>query len=477
MKLNNILNGKTSRSVVIREIKTGDRIEDVFRGFSSAPHCSMLLNGTSQDFAGYSYFGCDPFMILKSKGNSISLKIGEKEYSLKGSPFDVLKKIMRAYEVKDCPEGLEFVSGGIGYFSYDLCHFTETLPARAIDDLKLPDCYVVFYKLIYIYDRISRKSWVASVDFLEKDSRAAAGNALKNIRAFKELLKNNAFKRKNEKRRLSKKAPGLKSNFSKQEYLKAIKKSISYIYAGDIYQVNLSQRFNTGYEKHPYELFMNLSRINPAPFSSYLNFGDFHVVSSSPERFLKIKDGLVSTRPMKGTRPRGGNKKEDGSFSRDLLASAKDAAELSMIVDLERNDLGKTCEFGSVRVENHKELEIYSTVFQLTSTVTGRLKKQHDCIDVLKSCFPGGSITGCPKIRAMEIIDELEPTRRSVYTGSIGYLGFNKTMDLNIVIRTILLKDSRAYFQVGGGIVADSVPENEYLETLDKAKALVMALK
>jgi para-aminobenzoate synthetase component 1 len=268
----------------------------------------------------------------------------------------------------------------------------------------------------------------------------------------------------------------LKSNFSHEEYLKAVENVREYIRAGDIFQVNLSQRFEADLNIPPYELYQRLRKINPAPFASYLGFDGVSVVGASPERFLKVQGDWVETRPIKGTRPRGKSEAEDRALADELLASIKDRAENVMIVDLERNDLGRVCRYGTVRVTELAILETYPTVFHLTSTVKGRLCEDKDRIDLLKATFPGGSITGAPKVRAMEIIDELESTRRSVYTGSIGYLSFSGEMDLNIVIRTFLVKGGRAYFQVGGGIIYDSEPEAEYVETLDKARALIQAL-
>jgi para-aminobenzoate synthetase component 1 len=273
-------------------------------------------------------------------------------------------------------------------------------------------------------------------------------------------------------------------NFTKDAYIKTIKRAKQYIAAGDIYQVNLSQRFTADLNIHPYDLYTRLRTRNPAPFAAYLNFDDVAIVSSSPERFLQFfaDTRMVYTRPIKGTRPRGATPEEDAKLADELVNSEKDRAELIMIVDLERNDLGRVCEIGSVHVPELIVLEKYPTVYHLVSTVAGKLPKEKDRIDLLKATFPGGSITGAPKIRSMEIIDELEPTKRSVYTGAIGYLSFTGNMDLNIVIRTFIcptLKrgvNGKAYFQVGGGIVADSDPEKEYQETLDKARALFDAL-
>jgi len=267
------------------------------------------------------------------------------------------------------------------------------------------------------------------------------------------------------------------SNFTKEKYISTVKKAKEYIASGDIYQVNLSQRFSADLSITPFQLYKRLRRITPAPFGSFLNLEPAAIVSASPERFLKVSDRKVWTRPMKGTRPRGKNKAQDRRLKAALLNSPKDRAELVMIIDLERNDLGRVCEYGTVEVKKFVNLEAHPTVFQTTSTVEGVLRKGKDRIDLLKAAFPGGSITGAPKVRAMEIIKELEPTKRGLYTGSIGYLSFSGEMDLNIVIRTILTKGKRTYFQVGGGIVADSDPEAEYKETLDKAKALIAALK
>jgi para-aminobenzoate synthetase component 1 len=269
----------------------------------------------------------------------------------------------------------------------------------------------------------------------------------------------------------------LKSNFTPEEYIKAVDRVREYIAAGDVFQVNLSQRFEADLKIPPYELYKRLRMVNPAPFASYLNFQGVTIVSASPERFLKVQGDLVETRPIKGTRPRGKDPVEDERLAQELTHSTKDRAENVMIVDLERNDLGRVCRYGTVKVAELAILETFPTVFHLTSTVLGRLRRGKGNIDLLKATFPGGSITGAPKVRAMEIIDELEPTKRSVYTGSIGYLSFNGNLDINIVIRTFLIKEGKAYFQVGGGIIYDSDSEAEYMETLDKARALIRALQ
>jgi len=266
-------------------------------------------------------------------------------------------------------------------------------------------------------------------------------------------------------------------NMTKEAYIQSIKKIKEYIKAGDIYQVNMTQRFETELRTKPLALYSNLRKINSAPFGAYLDYGDYQILSSSPERFMKLEKGQLSTRPIKGTRPRGETLAEDLRLKEALVKSEKDQAELLMIVDLERNDFSKVAKTGTVKVPEIFVIEEYPTVFHLVSKVVCELDDGFDAIDCLINAFPGGSITGAPKIRAMEIIDELEPTQRNIYTGAIGYIDFNGDMDLNIVIRTMLIKNNNVYFQVGGGIVWDSDAEDEFQESLDKGKALVEALK
>jgi para-aminobenzoate synthetase component 1 len=364
----------------------------------------------------------------------------------------------------------------VGYFSYDLCHFIERLPAAAVDDLHLPDCYLAFYDAVVAFDHREGKSYLIATGFPELAEGRRQRRAAEKMQELKSRVLN--FTPPSE---AGVKAAGgnvlLKSNFSHEAYLAAVATAREYICAGDIFQVNLSQRFEADLSISSYELNNRLRKINPAPFASYFNFDGVSIVGASPERFLKVRGDRVETRPIKGTRPRGKTPEEDRALAQELLSSVKDRAENMMIVDLERNDIGRVCRYGTVKVTELAALETYPTVFHLTSTVEGRLSAGKSRIDLLKATFPGGSITGAPKVRAMEIIDELEPTRRSVYTGSLGYLGFSGDMDLDIVIRTMLVKEGRAYFQVGGAVVYDSEPEAEYLETLDKGRALIQALR
>jgi len=446
----------------------------------------------------YSFLGWDPFLILKAKANQIQLIRGTKVEQRKGDPFLALREILNRYQIKDIPQYLPpFLGGGVGYLGYDLCHFVEKVPSTAKDDLGLPDAYIAFYNSVFIIDHLYNKIFLSAISFTKKrKSKEIFEERLEEVQRSKkypgtisplpqgerdgmrENVPQNFFfplplgeriKVRGKKNHL------LNSNFTKSQYLQAVQAAKKYIREGDIYQVNLSQRFHGKLTMAPEMLYQSLRGVNPAPFAGYLNFGQIKVLSSSPERFLKVKGREVQTRPIKGTRPRGDTEKKDKKLAEELLASTKDRAELIMIVDLERNDLGRICEFGSVKVPELLTLEAFPTVFHTVSTIEGQLKQGKDRIDLLKATFPGGSITGAPKIRSMEIIDELEPTTRGIYTGALGYFGFNDTMDINIVIRTLLVKNEDFYFQVGGGIVADSDPEKEFQETLDKAKALILA--
>ncbi|MCH7576393.1 MAG: aminodeoxychorismate synthase component I [Chloroflexi bacterium] len=385
-----------------------------------------------------SFWGTDPFLILRSSGTAIELWTRGGTHRFSGSPFETLRQLLRDYHHMGPARGAS--GGAVGYFAYELKRFVEKLPQHAADDLGLPECYLCFYKRIARFD---------------PRPLAAAGSAVPRHSPMD-----------------STDVPP--SSFTSAGYKGAVQRVRDYIFAGDIYQANLSQRFHLPLMNSPFDVYLQLRSHNPAPFSAYINLPEVQLLSASPERFLRFDPGnrRLQTRPIKGTRPRGRTEEEDEALARKLLASEKDRAENVMIVDLERNDLGRVAEIGSVRVTELASLETLPTVFHLASTVEATLREDRDVVDLLLATFPGGSITGAPKIRAMEIIDELEPTARSVYTGAIGYLGFDGSIDLNIAIRTILVRHGVAYFQAGGGIVADSDPEMEYQETLHKASAL-----
>jgi para-aminobenzoate synthetase component 1 len=411
-----------------------------------------------QRLGRYSFVGFLPFLVFRAKGRFIEILTHNHCEKRNGDPFDVLRELLRRFQLPDPPDAPALTGAAVGYLSYDLRHFVEKLPRRANDDLRVPDIYLAFYTRIITMDHHTGKAYFTR--YVPPDLPAFldlqhATHSTFHVSPFT-----------------------FHANFTKDEYLTVVQKVKDYITAGDVYQVNLSQRFAAPMSTTPEDLYLRLRRINPAPFAAFLKFPEFSVVSASPERFLHFdpRTRRVHTRPIKGTRRRGQTPEEDERWAQELLRSEKDRAEHVMIVDLERNDLGRVATTGSVRVSEMATLETFPTVFHLTSTVEATLREDKDCVDLLRATFPGGSISGAPKIRAMEIIDELEPTTRGIYTGSIGYFAFDGRMDLNIAIRTLVVKDDLAYFQVGGGIVADSEPEAEYQETLDKAAAMRTAV-
>lgn len=469
------------RYPLIEEVDLPFPAHTVFAYFQHEPDSCFLDSAMDPGRLGqYSFIGSDPFLVLRSRGRRIITCAGHECTTENGDPFDALKRILERYRIDRPDTDIPLLGGCIGYFSYDLCHFIERLPSSAIDDLELPECSFAFFDTILAFDHRQSRAFIISTGFPELDEEKRLRRAAERLTGLKQRLAQldgvpppphrNADSQRQEQ-------AVLRSNFTHREYLTAVQRARDYIIAGDIFQVNLSQRFQTPLTIPPYELYLRLREINPAPFAAYLNCRELVAVSASPERFLQVRGNEVETRPIKGTRPRGRDSLEDHVIARELLQSAKDRAENVMIVDLERNDLGRVCRYGSVHVSELAVLETFPTVFHLTSTVHGTLREGNGRIELLKASFPGGSITGAPKVRAMEIIDKLEPTRRSVYTGSIGYLSFSEDMDLSIVIRTILIKKGTACFQVGGGIVYDSDPAEEYQETLDKGKALVQALQ
>ncbi len=470
------------RRPLIEEIETSLAPINLFELFGNDPFCFFLDSGMDHHKLGrYSFVGSRPFLVLRTRGNRAEF-IGNDGMTVieDCDPFDLLRHSLDKYRLDPAELPVPFPCGAVGYLSYDLRHFVERLPKTTVDDLGIPECYFGFYDRIVAVDNLEGRTYLVSTGFPELEGMARAVRAAERLDDLKEMITAASVGAKDPT--VAHHSPGigiaagLSSGFTHESYLAAVDRARDYIIAGDIFEVNLSQRFEAELVISPWELYCRLRRINPAPFASYLGFDGVTIVGASPERFLCARGARVETRPIKGTRPRGTDPEKDDAFARELLASAKDRAENVMIVDLERNDLGRVCRYGSVKVTELATLEIFPTVFHLTSTVEGQLRANRDRFDLLRATFPGGSITGAPKLRAMEIIDELEPTSRGVYTGSVGYLGFDGNMDLNIVIRSFIVKNGRAYFQVGGAVVYDSDPESEYRETLDKARALMDAL-
>jgi len=464
------------RYPLIEEVDQGLSPLDYFGYFRDEPFIFFLDSGMDHHKLGrYSFIGYSPFLVLSSRGSECTINRVSETTCLIGNPFDILGQFLELYRLDSSALPVPFAGGAVGYLSYDLCHFIERLPSTAVDDLELPECYFGFYDVVLAFDNLQGKSYIVSTGFPELEETTRLKRARERIVEVKARLVDDVGKLEPAAQTCAA-ADTLRGGFSHKEYVAAVERARQYIIAGDIFEVNLSQRFETELVISPYELYRRLRQINPAPFACYLGFDETTIVSASPERFLRTRGDWVETRPIKGTRARGQTPEEDQALARELLNSIKDRAENIMIVDLERNDLGRVCRYGTVKVTELAILEVFPTVFHLTSTVEGRLRKGKNSIDLLKATFPGGSITGAPKVRAMEIIDELEPTRRSVYTGNIGYIGFDGSLDLNIVIRTFIIKNDKAYFQVGGAVVYDSDPEAEYQETLDKGRALINAL-
>ena len=444
---------------MIKEINTKLNSFEIFTIFKEDKNSFILDSAMDKQKLGrYSFISSNPFEILKYKNT-------------KENPLDNLQRELNKYKVENNTH-LPFIGGAVGYLSYDLGNYIEKLPRTAVDDTNIYDLYFGFYNWVIVIDHLENKTYIATPNLdVEKENEIIEDIEKKINKAEKNGIDNICYEEKEvEKIRLT-------SNFTKSEFENAVRKVQDYIRQGDIYQANLTQRFNGKTTLSSYELYRDLRRFSPAPFGAFLNFEDSHILSNSPERFIKCIDRKIETRPIKGTRPRGKNKEEDLKLQEELKNSEKDRAELLMIVDLERNDIGRISKIGTVKVPELFVIEPYANVNHLVATVVGDLDDNKDCIDVIKATFPGGSITGAPKIRSMEIIDELEPTQRNVYTGSIGYIGFNGDMDLNIAIRTIIKKDENVYFQVGGGMTWDSNPEDEYQETLDKAQSIMKALR
>ena len=433
----------------------------LFSAIADKPWSVFLDSGFPYSDQGrYDIISTDPVVTFISKENTTEItKDGKITYSDK-DPFVLVKQYLKTgfQSIEDIP----FNGGAIGYFSYDLARRLEKLPVISKDEEHIAEMAIGIYSWVVIVDHLKKQSWLIAS---EQDDSQSLLNQFSSISAVA-----------NEEDFLVLEKP--RSNMEKKAYQQAFEKIKYYLREGDTYQVNLAQRFCSPCSGNPWVAYKTLRKINSAPFSAYLNFPDVQILSSSPERFLKVTDGQVETKPIKGTRPRHhGQEEADKNQITALSKSKKDRAENVMIVDLLRNDISKNCKAGSVKVPKLFDVESYATVHHLVSTVTGCLSEGQHALDLLRNCFPGGSITGAPKIRSMEIIEELEPNRRGIYCGSIGYIGFDGNMDTNIAIRTLVHSDNSIRFWAGGGIVNDSVMEDEYQESFDKAAALLNLLE
>ena len=444
----------------------------LFAAFADEPFALLLDSATagpkndSEVHGRWSFIALDPFETFIVTDRTAT------------NPFDQLKLKLQSMALPplqgDAPP---FTGGAAGYFSYDLAHYLENLPPSgkpfAIDDQQSPDMALGFYDTIAAFDMKTQRAFIVSNGLPETTSHMRSAR----VGARSDQLRKR-FNQAKPSLTHAVETQAIQANMPRNEYEASVGRIISYIHAGDIFQANFTQRFEARLDASdtPYGLYLRLRDVSPAPFSSFFNFGEGSLVSSSPERFLFNKNGEVETKPIKGTRPRGKTKADDHRLATELLASEKDRAENVMIVDLLRNDLSRTCADHSVIVEKLCALESFANVHHLVSTVRGRLREGMTHVDLLVNAFPGGSITGAPKLRAMEIIAELEPTTRGPYCGAIGYLGFDGTMDTSIAIRTMIVKNGKVTFQAGGGITAESVPAAEYEESMAKAHGMAQAM-
>lgn len=443
---------------------------------------SYLLESAERDgkLARYSFIGINPFLVFQSKGFKIEIIKEDKKIVLHENPLLYLRKLFDNFKIIPI-EGLpRFFGGGVGYFGYDMVRFIEKLPEKKIIDSEMPDCILIFTRTTLVIDHLTHQLWIIINNPLDGLSKEVAYNeAVEQIeRIIAQIKKPLPLEELKKKGRKNNRGDNniLKSNITREEFIEKVKRAKEYILAGDIFQVVLSQRFTKKIELHPFEIYRSLRSLNPSPYMYYLNFGEIQVVGASPEPLVRLTDELVESKPIAGTRPRGKTEIEDIELEKEMLEDEKERAEHTMLVDLARNDLGRVCCPGTVKVSTFMKVEKFSHVMHLVSEVEGKIQPEKDAFDVLEACFPAGTVSGAPKVRAMEIIDELETNGRGAYAGSIGYIGFNHNMDTCITIRTIIFKGNQAYIQAGAGIVADSIPGMEYKETLNKSMALLKAI-
>jgi anthranilate synthase component I len=446
------------------------------------PYSFLLESVEGGDkWARYCFLGCGPSIIIETKGSNVTVRNNgvDQKINVEGAiPLSVLKEILSRYQPVDMPGLPRFSGGAVGFISYDMVRYFENLPDQTEDDLDIPDSIFIITDTLLIFDNVNQTIKVVSNAHTEGcDLEEVYQETLGKIDALEKKLRQPVPQ-------VSVGTPGasadedprIESNFAKEHFKEAVLKAKRYIHEGDAIQVVLAQRLKFDLQQDPFTIYRALRTINPSPYMYYLNFGDVQVVGSSPEVLVRLEGDDVEVRPIAGTRKRGLNEAEDLSLEKDLLQDEKELAEHIMLVDLGRNDLGRVAQINSVEVNEKFTIERYSHVMHIVSNVRGKLKEGLDCFDVLKAAFPAGTVSGAPKIRAMEIIDELEPTRRGIYAGAVGYISFSGNMDTAIAIRTLVVKDQVGYLGVGAGIVADSVPENEFEETMNKGRAMLKAI-
>lgn len=430
-----------------------------------------------ENIARFSFLGTKPSLVFRSKGNDIEITEDKKtkRFRTKSDPLAEIKRLMGQFKfvaVKGLPR---FCGGLVGYIGYDMVRFFERIPDKNPDDINIPDSVFVLADTLLIFDHVMHKIKIVSNAHIKGSASAAYDEAAKKIDNISRLLSKTSVKDEKPKK---KKGISIQSNFTEKAFKAMVEKAKTYIKNGDIIQVVPSQRLEVNLAgKNPFRIYRNLRSINPSPYMYYLKLEGIKLIGSSPEIMVRCEDRKIELRPIAGTRPRGKDESEDERLMKELLADPKERAEHIMLVDLGRNDVGRVSEFNSVKVPELMRIEKYSHVMHIVSDVTGRLSRSKDVYDVIRATFPAGTVSGAPKIRAMEIIDELETTKRGHYAGCVGYISFSGNIDTCITIRTILVKNNKAYIQAGGGVVADSKPSNEYRETLNKARALIKAIE
>jgi len=443
---------------------------------------SFLLESVEggEKIARYTFAGAHPEEVFRYAAGACVLESRNRMIWEERDPISFLREHMAKFRPVRVPGLPPLVAGAIGYFSYDMVRLIERLPKRLRDDIGLYDAMLMFYRGLIAFDHVQHRLWIVRNVYTESAGslRSKYNAAVHDIRRTRELLEAPVEAEKPGKNGKAPRATlTVNSNFRPNDYLQAVRKAQQYIRAGDIFQVVISQRFSAKTKVAPFEVYRELRALNPSPYLFYLHLNDVHVVGSSPEMLVKVQGRDVFYRPIAGTRWRGKDEAEDLCLEREMLASEKERAEHIMLVDLGRNDLGRVCEYGTVKVEKLMTVERYSHVMHLVSSLRGQLREDVDCFDALMSCFPAGTVSGAPKVRSMEIIEELEKTKRGIYAGGILYLDFAGNLDSCIALRTMVIKNGTAHIQAGGGIVADSTPGAEFDESVNKSKALLRALE
>ncbi len=453
-----------------------------FQKLESANNHAFLLESATggEKIARYSFLGTDTFQEFIAFGNRIEIKRGNSGMEVKyaSDPLELLAREMSAFTPVLIHGLPKFFCCAVGYVGYDSIRYYERLPHVPDDDLQLPDIHVMFYNTIIIFDHLTKTIKVVCTALINNNQIEDIYNqTIGKIDRIIEKLRTPVMSLSDDITTTGETTLPFSSNFEKSDFLNAVEHCKAYIRAGDIFQVVISQRLKTRTQADPFNIYRILRVINPSPYMFYLKLGDLRLVGSSPEVMVKVEDRKITVRPIAGTRKRGKDEVEDSSLEHELIADPKERAEHIMLLDLGRNDVGRVSRYGSVHIEEKMIVERYSHVMHITSSVCGVLREGKDAFDSLRACLPAGTLSGAPKIRAMEIIDEIEPTKRGPYGGAIGYFDFFGNINTCIAIRTIILKGNDAYIQAGAGIVADSIPEREYEETLNKAKGLLKAIE